>query len=219
MHCRFEGGATKVLRACAGTDLTAAARHGSPSSSSSHASLLRVSGGRLEAAARNLVSCAAISFEALPASSRCSVKAAMRGGRPPPRSAPQAAETSPCIRRCVNVKDRERLTETSLITLTKRVNSAAHRGQYAVVLPRSQRLPEQTTTDKTHAKRAYTPGTAPLAQRAHTHTQASVPSHLAPQVPPDSHQCAVALFPSTLTPNPTGWRCSKHVWKNSMNLQ
>ena len=35
---------------------------------------------------------------------------------------------------------RERLTETSLITLTKRVNSAAHRGQYAVVLPRSQQL-------------------------------------------------------------------------------
>ena len=96
VHCRFEGGATKVVRAFAGTDLTAAARHGSPSSSSAD-SLLRVSGGRLEAAARNLVSCAAISFEALPASSRCSVKAAMRGGRPLPRSAPQAAETSTCM--------------------------------------------------------------------------------------------------------------------------
>jgi hypothetical protein len=33
---------------------------------------------------------------------------------------------------------RERLTETSLITLTKRVNSAAHRGQYAVESPRSR---------------------------------------------------------------------------------
>ena len=39
---------------------------------------------------------------------------------------------------------RERLTETYLITLTKRVNSAAHRGQYAVVSPRSRRLEHNT---------------------------------------------------------------------------
>ena len=126
MHCRFEGGATKVLRACAGTDLTAAARHGSPSSSSSHASLLRVSGGRLEAAARNLVSCAAISFEALPASSRCSVKAAMRGGRPPPRSAPQAAETSPCIRRCVNVNTTDATTGATALLLPAQNTHTLH---------------------------------------------------------------------------------------------
>jgi hypothetical protein len=42
---------------------------------------------------------------------------------------------------------RERLTETSLITLTKRVNSAAHRGQYAVESPRSRHLQKQTPTE------------------------------------------------------------------------
>ena len=119
VHCRFEGGATKVVRAFAGTDLTAAARHGSPSSSSVD-SLLRVSGGRLEAAARNLVSCAAISFEALPASSRCSVKAAMRGGRPLPRSAPQAAETSTCM-----LFSRAHHTSTMHKQLREKINSAS----------------------------------------------------------------------------------------------
>ena len=44
---------------------------------------------------------------------------------------------------------RERLTETSLITLTKRVNSAAHRGQYAVESPRS-RHPRNLRSDGVH---------------------------------------------------------------------
>ena len=51
-------------------------------------------------------------------------------------------------------------------------HSRAHRDQYTMGSPQSRQLPEQTTTDKTHAKRAYTRHTVTRRpwRSAHTHT-------------------------------------------------